>query len=119
MAKRLTWRREADEKGLRGVVQGERGFDLRYDGAEVGTVRPRYDGWSRKRAGYYWTAQSANPPVPLINTAGTPVATIEEAKAQCEAYVREHLGLPPRKPPKDEPGFFTAWDKVIRETTDD
>lgn len=44
---RLTWRRQADERGLARVCQSERGFELRYSGMTVGQV-------SKTSGGYYF-----------------------------------------------------------------
>lgn len=90
MAKRLTWRKQPSETGLARVCQDERGYDLRYDGREVGYVRPEYVGWARNKVGYYWTAP-ADDELGILhrNTCNTPVEDIDTAKADCLAYVRE------------------------------
>ena len=103
---KLTWRKEPNETGLAGVTQSPRGAELRLNGKEVGSVAAIrisfqvYKGW-------YWLA--GNEPteelpftIPRRNTCGKPVDTMEEAKNRCEAFVRKHLGLPPKRP-KEKP----------------
>lgn len=87
---RLTWSREPRQRGLAGVVQGERGYDLKYDGEIVGRARPLPVG-HRRYNGYYWYAVSDRSGIPLRNTSDKRVPTIDEAKAHCVAYVRECL----------------------------
>lgn len=91
MASRLTWRLEPKDPGLAGVVQGERGYDLFYAGEHAGSVRPLSYGLERRKLGYFWYAGSDKLGVPYHNTSSTPVAEIEEAKAQCRAYVQRFL----------------------------
>lgn len=94
---RLTWKREARAKGLAGVCQGERGFDL-YARTERGvekiaSVRPLYAGLLRSgKRGYYWYARHDGLGVRLRNTASEkPYATIVEAMAACLAYVQSEI----------------------------
>jgi hypothetical protein len=88
---RITWRRQPRERGLRGVAQGERGYELRYGEEHLGGAYPRYVGWGQEKVGYYchgrWDAMG----VPLLNTCEHPVPTIEEAKAQLSAHFAEYL----------------------------
>lgn len=91
MASRLTWRLEPKEKGLAGVVQEERGYDLFCDGEQVGSVRPLFSGLERRKLGYFWYAGSEKVGVPTQNTSDAPVADIEVTKAQCRAYVQRFL----------------------------
>lgn len=88
---RVTWKKEPDETGLARVVQGPRGVDLRVNGKRVAYVRPHLVA-SREYKGWWWCARSDEHGIPLRNTATTPVATMEEAKAACEQYVRSVLG---------------------------
>jgi len=62
---------------------------LRYDGRRIGSAYPKRNGFDRTIAGYYWvTPDDGELGIPLRNTAGTPVADIETAKADCMAYVK-------------------------------
>lgn len=97
---RLVWRRQPNETGLARVCQGPRGAELRLcvpgqKPERIGTVSARrglgdYGGW-------YWTAWSRDGRVPRYNTVDSecgPVktfSTIEEAKADCFAYVKACL----------------------------
>lgn len=98
MSARLTWSKEPSEKGLAAVCQGERGRILKVNGSEVGYAGAVYQGWSRVVAGYYWYASDGKLGIAHRNTADSPVATLEDAQKACEAYVRECLKLPPKKP---------------------
>jgi hypothetical protein len=86
---RLTWRREPSMQGLARVTQGPRGAILKVNGEDVGRVYANRDYRTHRHNGWYWTARGNG--VALKNTCGTPVASIEEAKAACAAYVRECL----------------------------
>jgi hypothetical protein len=92
---RLTWKRQASETGLRCVAQGPRGAILSIDGTHAGTVSPRSTGF-HEWSGWYWVAGWKSE-VPHKNTSGRPVATLDEAKRDCEAYVRASLGMPAKK----------------------
>jgi len=85
MAKpRLTWKKTPRSTGLARVCEGELGYDLRMDGRRIGGAHPHFKG------GYYW-AVIGTETIKHRNTAHVTVATIEEAKTQCMAYVRECL----------------------------
>jgi hypothetical protein len=90
---RLSWRKQPNEPGLRRVVQGRRGLELRYDGETIGHVHPvtkqRFD-----VVGWYWYAVSERYDIPLFNSYGIETfETPESAKAACDKYVREHFTL--------------------------
>lgn len=87
---RLTWRREPHARGLAGVCQGERGWDLRADGCDIAHVRPLLRG--RRTEGYYW--YSCHSSLPEANTSASPTSTPEEAKDGCEFFARTHLRSP-------------------------
>lgn len=90
---RLTWKREERETGLRSIYQGERGYDLRINGVRIGRACRKGVRFGASE-GYYWYA--GEPPwLPHKNTSDTPVATMDEAKAQCMAYVKKHLDARP------------------------
>lgn len=98
MSARLTWSRQPNETGLARVCQGQRGKDLKLLGCRIAYVRP----FGRLRAleseaQWYWVAFDTAKGIPLRNTANEPCATMEEAQERCESYVRECLGLPPKK----------------------
>lgn len=75
------WSKQPNETGLRRVVQGTRGYDLKKDGERLATVRPLYSPTDRFQViGWYWYGFGQN-------TCGSPVSTPEEAKAQAmDAY---------------------------------
>jgi hypothetical protein len=89
---RLTWRKQPNETGLMSVGQGPRGATLHIDGVMAGRVAPRSVGFHRWR-GWYWVAGWECPGVEYKNTCDSPVETIDEAKAQCAAYVRAELAM--------------------------
>ena len=64
---------------------------LFYAGEHAGSVRPLSYGLERRKLGYFWYAGSDKLGVPYHNTSSTPVAEIDEAKAQCRAYVQRFL----------------------------
>jgi hypothetical protein len=73
-----------------------RGYDLRIGGKRIASVNPKYQGFSRVQDGWYWHARvdladNLGFVVPLKNTAGSPVGTLEEAKMQCEEYIRQFI----------------------------
>lgn len=84
MADKLTWKREPKAKGLASVAQGERGYYMRLNKERIGTVAP----WSRNDGHYCWYASVGKE---RMNTACNPVATVEEARAQCMAWVKQQL----------------------------
>lgn len=81
---RLTWSKERVRRG--GQPQGA---VLRCDGKDVGHAgasRTGWDSWS----GWYWAvATDAELGVQHRNTAHAPAETLEQAKAECLAYVRK------------------------------
>lgn len=85
---RLTWRREPSETGLARVCQSPRGAILKCDGRDVAHIEAcrvgyqRYDGW-------YWYTHAEG--LPLHNSHATPVADIDQAKRECEDFVRKHF----------------------------
>ncbi len=90
--KRLIWRRQLSERGLAPVCP----YQLFYGGESIGSVGHVRSGFTtHSKEGYFWAARGDN--VPWRNTAGAPLPTVEEAKEQCEDYVRFCLGLKARK----------------------
>lgn len=85
---RITWKRQASETGLRRVVQGPRGWDLRIDKVRVGGVYPRLVGYHRYN-GWRWLAGSTEHGIDHRH--GGPHAIPDDAKAECMAYVRACL----------------------------
>lgn len=85
---RLRWRRQARERGLAGVGQGELGADLIYLGEPIASVRavhyhlPDYGKW-------WWHAGGSG--VPYRNMCRGPVNSLEEAQAAALAYVKGYL----------------------------
>lgn len=84
---RLRFRRQKSERGLARHMQGERGYDLMLGDERIGGVYPRYARFERN-SGYYWYAHVGKE---SRNTASEPVPTIEQAKADCMAWVRERM----------------------------
>lgn len=73
----MRWARQPSETGLRRVIQGPRGWELR----EHGQVQMRVAPLDRDCKAWYWYGHG-------MNTCSTPVATPEEAKAQAAAHYR-------------------------------
>lgn len=94
--KRLRWKLDPQETGLRRIMAGQRGSTLRDEAgvryATVATVGRHHS------APWYWVAgwQTC---VPHMNTANEPVATVEEAKAAAVAYVRAAITQSTREKP--------------------
>jgi hypothetical protein len=95
---RLTWKRQANESGLAGVCQQERGWDLRANGVCVASVRPARRGFERDTVGWWWSCPSDDTRgIGWKNTASAAVKTPEEARDACEYYIRKAMNLPARK----------------------
>lgn len=98
---RLRWRKAEMPSGLARISYGylsRRAFELWYGDQRLADARPNYKGWSRVQEGYSWCCGSFKEfGIERRNTMDKPVATIDEAKAACEAYVRQCLGLPAKK----------------------
>lgn len=86
---RLRFKMQDKEKGLARVGAAPRGHDLYYGSKRVAVVSPLGGGWGGPLRGWYFFTYDNR--LPFRNTCGTPVATPEEAKADCMAYVRAHL----------------------------
>ena len=89
---RLTWKREADERGLAGTAQGPRGYELNLGPHKaiihVAMIRRNFNEYG----GWYYYGSSKELGIPHVNTASTPpFAALEDAKASAEKYVRECL----------------------------
>ena len=90
---RLRWRKQPNETGLARIVQGPRGYDLWYGDRDLGSAHPLTH-WPDRYTivGYYWSVGSDKDlGIAHRNTASAPVATMEEAKAACLAYIKECL----------------------------
>lgn len=83
---RFTWKKQANERGLAKVCQGQRGFDLRLNGEPIAHVRPF--GWGNDKKGWYWYGCSKN-------TSDKPSATPEEAKIECLEHCKAHIAQQP------------------------
>ena len=81
----LRWKKEGREKGVAGVCQGPRGFDLMLDGVRVASVR-----FYQRTTKAWWSAR-LDPWLPIENTCRKPAASIEVAKEQAMTYVKTHL----------------------------
>lgn len=71
------WRKQPNERGLAAVCQSKRGAELRDDGEILAHVSSSHCG------GWYWYGFGQN-------THASPVATIDEAKAEVNQYVKEN-----------------------------
>jgi hypothetical protein len=80
---KLRWKLQPRETGLRAVGARPRGSVLHDGEKRFAVVSPTDGGW-------YWVAGWSSG-IPHKNTWATPVDTVEEAKAQAMAYVKEHL----------------------------
>ena len=111
----LRWKKKPPLHGLDAVLHpGHRGSLLRLGGRKVGStsrLSRAEDEWfwvagfDRAEDEWFWVAGfDLIGKVPWRNTCREPVATEELAKWDCEAYVREHLKLPPPRRPRPEQG---------------
>ena len=89
---RLTWRKQPHSAGLASIGEGPRGAILKVNGEDVGFVQATRVGWDFAWRGWNWYARGEG--VPPRNEASVRIATAEEAKAACEAYVRACLAKP-------------------------
>lgn len=94
--KRLRWKLDPQETGLRRITAGPRGSTLRDENgiryATVAAVGRRYE-----NGGWYWVAGWGSG-VPHMNTCGSPVDTVEEAKSAALAYVRAAIATTKQEP---------------------
>ena len=86
--KRLRWKLDPQETGLRSIGAGPRGSTYHDGETEYASVAPVGGGWSGPVIGWYWIAYEG---VPYENTCNEPVDTQEEAKKQAQEYVKKHL----------------------------
>lgn len=77
------WRSTPRLKGLAAIGQGPRGVELRANEVTLITVAPHYGGGHRIVTGWYWYGMGQN-------TCGSPVATLEEAKAQATKFYKDN-----------------------------
>ena len=88
--KRLRWKLDPQETGLRSIGAGPRGSTYHDGETEYACVASLDNGWSAPAKGWYWVAY-AGKGVPYKNTCNEPVDTEEEAKKQAQEYVKKHL----------------------------
>lgn len=74
------WRKQPKATGLAGMGQGPRGMQLREGDKLIISVAVIQAFWDRK-TGWYWYGLGKN-------TSDEPCATMEEAKAQADAYYK-------------------------------
>jgi hypothetical protein len=74
------WRKQPKATGLAGMGQGPRGMQLREGDKLIISVAVIQAFWDRK-TGWYWYGLGKN-------TCDEPCATMEEAKAQADAYYK-------------------------------
>lgn len=75
------WRKEPRETGLRSIGAGPRGYELRLGDDVILSVRPDGGNWARPLKGWFWVGMGQN-------TCRSLCATVEEAKAQADAYYK-------------------------------
>ncbi len=89
MAKtRITWRKEPPAEGLARASAPPRGRLVKINGVDAGGVFAAPNGWMDWK-GWAWSVRA--PGVPLKNTSSKPIENIEDAQAECEAYIRACL----------------------------
>jgi len=97
MKRRLRWKLEPKETGLRTIGAGPRG-SVYHDGEkEYAWVSALGGGWHGPVRGWYWGA-GWDSDVPHYSSIGEPCPTAEEAKRQAEEYVAKHLAASAPKP---------------------
>ena len=79
----VRWKLNPRQTGLRAVGAGPRGYELHDGSIVLMWIQANGGGWRRPQEGWYWYGLEAN-------TSSTPVATIEEAKAQARAWYEKH-----------------------------
>lgn len=81
---RLRWKLKAAPTGLMAMVSGPRGSMLHDGEITYATVS------ADRKGGWFWVA-GWDSDVPYMNTCASPVASVDEAKAEALAYVKQHL----------------------------
>jgi hypothetical protein len=84
---RITWRKQCNERGLAKVCQTPRGKVCTIDGEEVCRV------YGTRGGEWYWVAVADDHPIPLKNTCGNQVSSLEEAQKQADKYIRQCLKI--------------------------
>jgi hypothetical protein len=87
---RLRWKLEPAETGLRAVGAAPRGYVYHDGQTEYARIHPNGGGWRRRQNGWYWVVPEQYG-IPYANTCHEPVATAEQAKADCEAYCKAEI----------------------------
>lgn len=91
----MVWRNERHEEGLARITESPRGVNLFVNGVEVANIIAnriaplKYEGWI-----WYTTHEPCEKlpfEIPRKNTSGHPVATLEDAKTECKAYIKKKL----------------------------
>lgn len=91
--KRMRWKQDPKETGLRAVGAGPRGYFYHDGKNKYASVSPLGGDWRKPLSGWYWVA-GWDSSIPHKNTCGTPCETPEEAKKQAAEYVAKHLSNP-------------------------
>lgn len=82
----IRWKMEPKETGLRGAASWPRSHWLRDGDTRLACASPS----DRSGSAWYWVAGwDAEEKIPHMNTCGTPVASIKEAKDAAMNYVRQ------------------------------
>ena len=90
---RLTWKKHPREHGLAGMFY-ILSYDLNFgpDHPRIAIVAPTGDRYSGNIDGYYWyCGDELELGLARCNTARKPVISMDQAKADCHAYVSECL----------------------------
>lgn len=92
----LTWQDapRASTQDLRVGIQIKPDRELRLDGVVVGRVHADWSNW-RAVNRWHWACPAAGRVRPARSK--NPTRRRQQAEAECEAYVRRCLGLPPKE----------------------
>lgn len=93
---RITFKREEHHRGLARVCQGPRGWKIRIDGVDVGSINRIFRKHKEEppcSSDPLYVCIGVRSGCPHINTCYDKLFdTLDEAKAFAKAYILEHLG---------------------------
>jgi hypothetical protein len=88
MTKKIRWKRQPRETGLRAIGANAPGYD--YHDGEIVYAKVSEHGWRKNRSDqWYWVA-GWDSDVPYHNACNESL-TLDEAKRQASEYVKSHL----------------------------
>lgn len=92
---RLRWKKKKRPTGLAAIGSAPPGY-IYHDGEkQYASVSPLSGGRRGAVRGWFWVA-GWDSDIPHKNTCDTPCETVDEAKRQAAAYVKENLPSPPK-----------------------